>query len=102
MKRIILLTLLCTTTILIAQRINHIQEAIADYDYETALILIAKEKPTIPLLLQKGKAQRGLGLNAEALSTYQEIIANDTANTRAYIEAAECCRSLAKNQQALK
>ncbi len=78
------------------------QEAIADYDYETALILIAKEKTTIPLLLQKGKAQRGLGLNAEALSTYQEIIANDTANTRAYIEAAECCRSLAKNQQALK
>ena len=102
MKRIILLTLLCTTTILMAQRINHIQEAIADYDYETALILIAKEKTTIPLLLQKGKAQRGLGLNAEALSTYQEIIANDTANTRAYIEAAECCRSLAKNQQALK
>ena len=50
MKRIILLTLLCTTTILMAQRINHIQEAIADYDYETALILIAKEKPTIPLL----------------------------------------------------
>ena len=102
MKRIILLTLLCTTTILMAQCINHIQEAIADYDYETALILIAKEKPTIPLLLQKGKAQRGLGLNTEALSTYQEIIANDTANTRAYIEAAECCRSLAKNQQALK
>ena len=97
MKRIILLTLLCTTTILMAQRINHIQEAIADYDYETALILIAKEKTTIPLLLQKGKAQRGLGLNAEALSTYQEIIGKD-----AYIEAAECCRSLAKNQQALK
>ena len=54
------------------------------------------------LLLQKGKAQRGLGMNTEALSTYQEIITNDTANTRAYIEAAECCRSLAKYQQALK
>ena len=48
MKRIILLTLLCTTTILMAQRINHIQEAIADYDYETALILIAKKKPPFP------------------------------------------------------
>lgn len=41
-------------------------------------------------------------MNTEALSTYQEIITNDTANTRAYIEAAECCRSLAKYQQALK
>lgn len=41
-------------------------------------------------------------MNTEALSTYQEIITNDTTNTRAYIEAAECCRSLAKYQQALK
>ena len=102
MKRIILLAFLCTTTLVMAQRINHVQEAIANYDYEAALTLIAKEKPTIPLLLQKGKAQRGLGMNTEALSTYQEIITNDTANTRAYIEAAECCRSLAKYQQALK
>lgn len=102
MKRMILLAFLCTTTLVMAQRINHVQEAIANYDYEAALTLIAKEKPTIPLLLQKGKAQRGLGMNTEALSTYQEIITNDTANTRAYIEAAECCRSLAKYQQALK
>ena len=102
MKRIILLAFLCTTTLVMAQRINHVQEAIANYDYEAALTLIAKEKPTIPLLLQKGKAHRGLGMNTEALSTYQEIITNDTANTRAYIEAAECCRSLAKYQQALK
>ena len=102
MKRIILLAFLCTTTLVMAQRINHVQEAIANYDYEAALTLIAKEKPTIPLLLQKGKAQRGLGMNTEALSTYQEIITNDTTNTRAYIEAAECCRSLAKYQQALK
>ena len=102
MKRNILHAFLCTTTLVMAQRINHVQEAIANYDYEAALTLIAKEKPTIPLLLQKGKAQRGLGMNTEALSTYQEIITNDTANTRAYIEAAECCRSLAKYQQALK
>ena len=59
MKRIILLTLLCTTTILMAQRINHIQEAIADYDYETALILIAKEKTTIPLTLCKKVKHNG-------------------------------------------
>ena len=34
MKRIILLAFLCTTTLVMAQRINHVQEAIANYDYE--------------------------------------------------------------------
>ena len=97
MKRIILLAFLCTTTLVMAQRINHVQEAIANYDYEAALTLIAKEKPTIPLLLQKGKAQRGLGMNTEALSTYQEIIANDTANTRAYIEASRMLPFIGQN-----
>lgn len=102
MKRIILLILLSPITLLMAQHTDPIQEAMANYDYETALSLISHKKATTSLLLQKGKALRGLGLNAEALSTYQEIIANDTANTRAFIEAAECCRSLAKYNKALE
>ena len=102
MKRIIFLLLLCPATLLLAQHTDRIQEAMANYDYETALSLIATKKPTTPLLLQKGKALRGLGLNTEALSTYQEIIANDTTNSRAFIEAAECCRTLAKSNQALE
>ena len=96
MKRILLLLLLCSTTLLMAQQTDPIQEAMASYDYETALSLIAQKKPATPLLLQKGKALRSLGLNAEALSTYQEIIGKDSTNTRALIEAAECCRTLAK------
>ena len=102
MKRLLLLFLLCPTTLLMAQHLDPIQEAMANYDYEAALSLIAAKKPTTPLLLQKGKALRGLGLNTEALSTYQEIITNDTTNSRAFIEAAECCRMLAKSNQALK
>lgn len=102
MKRIIFLLLLCPATLLLAQNTDRIQEAMANYDYETALSLIAAKKPTTPLLLQKGKALRGLGLNTEALSTYQEIITNDTTNSRAFIEAAECCRTLAKSNQALE
>lgn len=102
MKRIILLILLSPITLLMAQHTDPIQEAMANYDYETALSLISHKKATTSLLLQKGKALRGLGLNAEALSTYQDIIANDTANTRAFIEAAECCRALAKYNQALE
>ena len=100
MKRILLLLLLCSTTLLMAQQTDPIQEAMASYDYETALSLIAQKKPATPLLLQKGKALRSLGLNAEALSAYQEIIGKDSTNTRALIEAAECCRTLAKYKQA--
>ena len=37
MKRILLLLLLCSTTLLMAQQTDPIQEAMASYDYETAL-----------------------------------------------------------------
>lgn len=77
MKRIIFLLFLCSSITLMAQQADRVQEAIANYDYETALSLISQMKPTTPLLLQKGKALRGLGMNKEALSTYQEILAND-------------------------
>ena len=68
MKQVLLLLFLCsTTTLLKAQRIDQIQEAMANYDYETALYLIEQKEPTVPLLLQKGKALQGLRLNKEAL-----------------------------------
>ena len=54
MKRLLLLFLLCPTTLLMAQHLDPIQEAMANYDYEAALSLIAAKKPTTPLLLQKG------------------------------------------------
>ena len=52
MKRIIILFFLCYTIPLIAQHTDPIQEAMANYDYETALSLIAQKKSTPPLLLQ--------------------------------------------------
>ena len=89
-------------SLLAAQTTNPIQEAMANYDYETALILIDQETPTVPLLYQKGKALKGLGNNLEALSVFQEVVAQDSLNPRAYIEAAECCKSLAKYSEALE
>ena len=59
MKRILLLLLLCSTTLLMAQQTDPIQEAMASYDYETALAHCTK-KPATPLLLQKGKALHSL------------------------------------------
>lgn len=88
-------------TLLTAQNTNAIQEAMANYDYETALSLIKYETPTIPLLYQKGRALKGLGNNEEALEVFQEITVQDSLNPRGYIEAAECCKPLAKYEYAL-
>lgn len=95
---------LCLSTcysLLSAQISNPIQEAMTNYNYEAALLLIEQESPTIPLLYQKGKALKGLGNNLEALSVFQEVVSQDSLNPRAYIEAAECCKSLAKYGEAL-
>ena len=43
-----------------------------------------------------------MGRNAEALHTFRQIIAGDSLNQRAFIEAAECCKQSAKYQDALK
>lgn len=79
-----------------------IQEAMSSYDYETAIALIDKEKPTPALLFQKGKALKGLSRNAEALRTFKQVIEAEPTNPLPVIEAAECCKTMAKNDEALQ
>ena len=102
MKQLTLFLLLGTCNTLFAQHTKLIQEAMNNYDYEKAIMLIDKEQPTTELLFQKGKALKSLGRNAEALHTFRQIIAGDSLNQRAFIEAAECCKQSAKYQDALK
>ncbi|MBV4205883.1 tetratricopeptide repeat protein [Bacteroides salyersiae] len=102
MKQLILFLLLGTCNTLFAQHTKLIQEAMNNYDYEKAIMLIDKEQPTTELLFQKGKALKSLGRNTEALHTFRQIIAGDSLNQRAFIEAAECCKQSAKYQDALK
>ena len=102
MKQLILFLLLGTCNTLFAQHTKLIQEAMNNYDYEKAIMLIDKEQPTTELLFQKGKALKSLGRNAEALHTFRQIIAGDSLTQRAFIEAAECCKQSAKYQDALK
>lgn len=70
MRKLFILLFFSASSLLMAQNTNPIQEAMANYDYETALTLIDKETPTIPLLYQKGKALKSLGNNREALQVY--------------------------------
>lgn len=100
-KLIMSLCLSACCSFLTAQTGNPIQEAMANYDYETALTLISQEPPTVPLLYQKGRALKGLGNNDEALFVFQQIVAQDSLNPRAYIEAAECSKSVARYRDAL-
>ena len=102
MKQLILFLLLGTCNTLFAKHTKLIKEAMNNYDYEKAIMLIDKEQPTTELLFQKGKALKSLGRNAEALHTFRQIIAGDSLNQRAFIEAAECCKQSAKYQDALK
>ncbi|RGM49173.1 MULTISPECIES: tetratricopeptide repeat protein [Bacteroides] len=102
MKKLFISLGLCVCcSFLIAQNTNPIQDAMVNYDYETALSLINQEEPTIPLLYQKGRALKGLGNNLEALEVFRKIVVQDSLNPRAYIEVAECYKSLAKQNQAL-
>lgn len=103
MKQFITIILLFgISNTLFAQHTKSIQEAMSNYDYEKAIMLIDKEQPTAELLFQKGKALKSLGRNSEALQTFRQIISVDSLNQRAFIEAAECCKQSAKYQDALK
>ena len=82
MKQLILFLLLGTCNTLFAQHTKLIQEAMNNYDYEKAIMLIDKEQPTTELLFQKGKALKSLGRNAEALHTFRQIIARTRAHHR--------------------
>lgn len=108
MKKVFLILGLCLSqlwstaqqTLPVQQRI---MEAMSDYDYETALTLINQEAfPSPQLLYQKGRALRALGNNTEALKVFEELVQKDTLNPRAYIEAAECNRLLARIPQAIE
>lgn len=51
--------------------------------------------------MQKAKALKGIGSNAEALRSIRQVIAEDSTNQQAHIEAAECCKAMAKYNDAL-
>ncbi|WP_071146001.1 tetratricopeptide repeat protein [Bacteroides ihuae] len=102
MKKITTLILLCVCVITKAQSIISIQEAIANYDYETALKLIEKERTvTTKLLFQKAQALKGLNLPTDALEVFRRITITEPENQRALIEMAECYKLLGNFTDAL-
>ena len=103
MRQLSFLLYLCACSITMAQipESNPIQEAMANYNYETAIRLIDDQPPTLPLLIQKAKALKGLNLSSEALTTFEQILVEQPENQQVIIEAAECCRQIGKNNDVL-
>lgn len=102
MKAFLFVVFVSTVTLVMGQSTSPIQEAMANYNYKKALSLMEKEQPSTTLLFLKGTALKGLGNNSEALKVFRQITKTDSLNPRAYIEAAECCRTLAQYKQALQ
>lgn len=103
MRQLLILLYLCACPVVIAQMpdSNPIQEAMANYDYEMAISLIDRQQLTIPLLMQKAKALKGLNLASEALATFEQILSEQPDSQQTLIEAAECCRQIGKSNDAL-
>lgn len=102
MKQFLILLCLLACQTAVAQNSDPLQEAMANYDYETAIDLINKEKPDTQLLLLKAKAQKGLNRYGEALATYKEVMAQDSENIRILIEMADCHKAIANYNEAVK
>lgn len=102
MKRVLLLLFIMVSLSLTAQQTSLINEAMGNYDYETALQLISKEKPTPQLNYQKAQALRGLNRYSEALISFRQVIDEEPENIRAIIDMAECCKQAGRFTESLK
>lgn len=102
MKQLILFICLTAGTLLYAQTPTAVQEAMSNYDYERALMLIEEETPSAQLIFQKALALKGLSRHAEALGLFRKVAEENPENQRATIELAECYKSLGKFNDALK
>jgi len=81
---------------------TNIREALAVYDYETALLLIEQIKEQTPThWFQKARALRGLNRYKEALHAFQSILDEDPDNQQALLEQAECYKSMGHQQEAV-
>lgn len=101
MKQILLFFCLCVCLSIKAQQVDHILDAIAGYDYETALTLIDAEEPNAQMLFLKAQSLKRLNRFSESIIALRGVLSIDPENQRAMIEEAECYRSMGRLAEAL-
>lgn len=102
MKQLLCLFFLASSISLAAQQIDPVREAMANYDYETALSLLSLEKPDPQVTYLKAQALRGLNRYNEALEAFRQVVAQDPENIRVILDMAECCKSAGRFNESLK
>jgi tetratricopeptide (TPR) repeat protein len=89
MKYIFIGLLLCSSCIIQAQN-NAIQQALKNFDYEVAIRLIAKEKPTPELNFLKAKCYKNIARYNEAILLLEDMVRQEASNMPAVNELADC------------
>jgi len=89
MKHIFIGFLLFCSGIILAQN-NAIQTALKNYDYESVIKLISKEKASPELNFLKATCYKNIARYNEAIILLDEIVGKDVSNIQAVNELADC------------
>ncbi|NDW13734.1 hypothetical protein D0T50_12660 [Bacteroides sp. 214] len=82
--------------------IQPIQDSMANYEFEKAIMLIEKEQPTEQLLLLKAKALRGLLRYDEAVTAMRQVVKKQPDNITYLFDLAEYCKVAGRLVEALE
>ena len=100
MKKLITLLLAFLPLWLNAQTEGEIRKALDAYDYETPIARITPVAGDSVLTPLRAQALKAMNRHAEALKEWNSLLKEDSTNTKALIELAECYRSTGRSDQA--
>ena len=100
MKRLITLLLAFLPLWVNAQTEGEIRKAMDAYDYETPIARITPVAGDSVLTPLRAQALKAMNRHAEALKEWNSLLKEDSTNTKALIELAECYRLTGRSDQA--
>ena len=100
MKRLITLLLFLLPLWANAQTEGEIRKAMDAYDYETPIARITPVAGDSILTPLRAQALKSMNRHAEALKEWNSLLKEDSTNTKALIELAECYRLTGRSDQA--
>jgi tetratricopeptide (TPR) repeat protein len=91
MRKLLVGLLLCFSLLLSAQN-SVIQNAIKNYDFETAIKLLSKEKKSVENDFLKAKCYKNLSRYSEAIVLLEELVKQEGTGLSVINELADCCQ----------